>query len=269
MLKKTLFTSLISLCREADVERRLYKKDDIVIDHISDHNIYVFTQGWYTVSSISALGGIHEVGEIESPSMIGEWVFFWAFKKPVKIVCQSNEWEVYVLSEKKIGAIARDNHDFHEILMRCCLAVTNERINEANTERTLGYTLVDALEKWTFDTIPWLLSTLKTTFSLTDILWVERHQVLHDVYALRYRETRGNTPVNERIILDKHKKEPYTQEDIYESPYAHIYPLISRDVCYGYLIYTSDHEHLPGYVTRITLDMAPNCIRIIEAGWKK
>jgi hypothetical protein len=168
-----------------------------------------------------------------------------------------------------IGEISKENNSFHEILMRACLAVTNERITEANTERTLGYTLVDALEKDTFDSIPALLSTLKTTFSLTDVIWIERHEVLADIFSVRYRESSGNMPVNLRVELDKHKKEPYVLENTFESPYAHVYPLISRDECFGYLIYTTELEHVPGYITRITLDMVPNIIRIIEAGWKK
>jgi hypothetical protein len=269
MLKKTLFTSLLSICKEYSVESRKYRLWDVVIDHVSDHNIYVFSEWWYSVSSVSALGWVHEVWEIESPSMIGEGVFFWAFKKPVKIVCQSEEGEVYILSEKKIAEIARANTSFHEVLMRTCLSVTNERINEANTERTLGYTLVDALEKETFDSIPALLSTLKTTFSLSDVLWIERHEVLHDIFSIKYRESTGAMPVNLRVELDKHKKESYTLTSMFDAPYAHVYPLVSRDECFGYLVYTSEDDHLPGYISRITLDMVPNIIRIIEAGWKK
>ena len=147
MLKKSLFTSLLNICKDNSVEKRVYIKWESVIDHISDHNIYIFSTGWYSVSSLSLLGWIHEVWEIEPPSMVGEGVFFWAFKKPIKIVCESDTWgEVYVLSEKTIGRISKENDKFHEILMRACLAVTNERINEANTERTIAYTLVDALE---------------------------------------------------------------------------------------------------------------------------
>jgi CRP-like cAMP-binding protein len=268
MLKKSLFTSLISIAREHSVEMRPYRRSDIVIDHISDHNLYLFTKGWYTVSSISALWGVHEVGEIESPSMIGEGVFFGAFQKPVKIVCQSDEGEVYILSEKKIAEIAKKNTSFHEVLMRTCLAVTNERINEANTERTLGYTLVDALEKETFDSIPALMTTLRNTFELMDVLWIERHEVLKDIFAIKYRESAGNIPVNLQIDLDVTQKTPYTLRDQFDAPYAHIYPMISREECFGYLIYTTDDDHLAGYISRITLDMVPNCIRIIEAGWK-
>ena len=73
--------------------------------------------------------------------------------------------------------------------MRACLSTTNERIKEANTERSIGYALVDALETNTFGNIPTLLSTLKNTFSLTDVLWIERHEVLPDLFALKYRES--------------------------------------------------------------------------------
>jgi hypothetical protein len=44
MLKKSLFTSLLTICKENGVESRSYKKGEIVIDHVSDHNIYVFTK---------------------------------------------------------------------------------------------------------------------------------------------------------------------------------------------------------------------------------
>jgi hypothetical protein len=117
----------------------------------------------------------------------------------VKIICESDFGEVYILSEKMIGSISKENEKFHEILMRSCLAVTNERIGEANIERTIGYTLVDALENKTFGTIPALLSTLKKTFSLSDVLWIERHEVLHDIFSLRFRESKGNLMINERL----------------------------------------------------------------------
>lgn len=51
--------------------------------------------------------------------------------------------------------------------------------------------------------------------------------------------------------------------------HAHIFPLSSRGECYGFLIYITDHSRLPGYVKRITTDIVPNCIRIIEESWKK
>ena len=85
--------------------------------------------------------------------------------------------------------------------MRTCLAVANERIHEANIERTLGYALVDALETQSFGNVHKLLTVLKDTFSLSDVIWIERHEVLSDVFSIKYRESHGNTPVNERIIL--------------------------------------------------------------------
>ncbi|GAB0175131.1 MAG: hypothetical protein HHAS10_10100 [Candidatus Altimarinota bacterium] len=270
MLKNSLFTSLLNICRDYSVEKRVYTQGEAVIDHISDHNIYIFASGWYTVSSLSLLGGVHEVGEIEPPSMIGEGVFFGAFKKPVKIVCESESGgEVYVLSEKTIGRISKGNERFHELLMRACLAITNERINEANTERTIAYTLVDALENNTFGTIPALLTTLKNTFSLVDVLWIERHEVLKDIYSIRYQESHGHAPVNARISFNKHQKEPFVDENLVDRGISHVFPLVSRGECYGYLVYVTENERIPGYITRITLDTIPNCIRIIEASWKE
>jgi hypothetical protein len=149
--------------------------------------------------------------------------------------------------------------------MRCCLAVTNERINEANTERTIGYTLVDALENNTFGTIPALLTTLKNTFALSDVVWIERHEVLHDIFSVRYQESSGNTPVNTRISFNHHLKEPFLDTKMFPGKIAHIYPLVSRGECFGYIVYVTETEHLAGYIVRITLDMVPNCIRIIES----
>lgn len=268
MLKKPLFASLLSVCKSTWVEKRTYKKGEAVIDHISDHNIYIFSEGWYTVSSLSLLGWVHEVGEIESPSMIGEWVFFWAFKKPVKIVCETDHGEVYILSEKTIGTISKENEKFHEILMRSCLAVTNERIGEANIERTIWYTLVDALENKTFGTIPALLATLKKTFSLSDTLWIERHEVLHDIFSLRFRESSGSLMINERIQNLIVSSWYTTEKWLFGDGYAHIFPFESQGERYGYLIYMTASPRLSGYIRRITLDMVPNCIRIIESGWK-
>jgi CRP-like cAMP-binding protein len=268
MLKKSLFTSLLKICKEHNVEYKIYKQWDIVMDDISDHNLYIFEKWLFTVSAKSGLGWVHEVGEIDSPSIIGEWVFFGTFRKPVKVVLDSEEGGVYLLSEKMIANITEKNIFFREMLMRACLAVTSERIAEANTERTLGYTLVDALENRDFESIPALLSTLSKTFSVSDAIWIERHEVLHDIFAMRYRDSHGPIPVNTRVTLDHHRKEPYVEEWLFDSGYSHIYPLCSRGECFGYLVYISDKKRLPGYISRITLDMAPNCIRIIEAGWK-
>lgn len=154
--------------------------------------------------------------------------------------------------------------------MRACLSTTNERVREANTERSIGYALVDALETHTFGNIPTLLSTLKNTFSLTDALWIERHEVLHDLFALKYQESRGNIPVNERIDMQKYGDHYLVVQDFpHLQGYAHIFPLVSRGVCYGYLIYIMSSDRILGYVRRITDDMIPNFIRLIESGWKK
>jgi hypothetical protein len=211
---------------------------------------------------------MHQVGEVDAPSIMGEGVFFGSFKKPVRVVTEE-AGIVYMLTEKMIGTIHRENPRFIELLMRSCLAVTNERILEANTERTLGYSLLDALETWSLTNIPTLLTTLKTTFGITDVLWIERHEILHDIFSVRYRDSQGISPVNERISLpngDSH--EPYTLPDFLSKGYAHIYPLVSQKECFGYLVYISHQKRLPWYITRITLDMIPNCIRIIESGWK-
>lgn len=97
-----------------------------------------------------------------------------------------------------------------EVLMRSCLAVTNERIIEANTERSISYSLMDALEHHSFGSIPTLLTILKDTFSLKDIIWIERHEILHDIFSLKYRESQGSNPIHERITLPQGNSEaPY------------------------------------------------------------
>ena len=60
-----------------------------MIDHESNHNLYLFESGWYTVWAVSPFGGLHEIGEIDAPSILGEGVFFGSFKKPVKVVTKS------------------------------------------------------------------------------------------------------------------------------------------------------------------------------------
>jgi flavorubredoxin len=76
---------------------------------------------------------------------------------------------------------------FREMLMRACLASTNIRIREANMERTIDYTLVDTIESDVSHSIPKMLENLKKTFSVPEILWVERHEILKNVFSLRYR----------------------------------------------------------------------------------
>lgn len=269
MIKKNLFTSVLSLCEKYHIESRKYHTGDIVIDHESNHNLYVFASWWYTVWSESAFWWMHQVGEVDSPSVIGEGIFYGAFKKPIRVVTEQ-PWTVYILTEKTIALIAKENIRFYEILMRSCLAVTNERIQEANTERTLGYALVDALETHSIGNIHTLLTVLKDTFSLSDVMWIERHEILSDIFAVKYRESHGNIPVNERIdLLNRKSKVPYTLPEFIPGKFAHVYPLLSWSEYFGYIIFLSPKERLPGYVTRIIIDMIPNCIRIIESGWKK
>lgn len=269
MIKKNLFTSILVLCAEYKITAKEYKKWDVVIDHESNHNLYIFASGWYSVWSGNAFWGIHEVGEIEAPSVLWEGIFYGSFHKEVKVVCEEPGL-IYTLTEKDIAHINRENPTFMEVLMRSCLAVTNERIIEANTERSISYSLMDALEHHSFGSIPTLLTILKDTFSLQDAIWIERHEVLHDIFSLRYRESHGNLPVNERITLPQGSSEsPYTLPEFLGEWQAHIFPLTSGHECFGYLIYISPKKRLPGYIARITVDMIPNCIRIIESGWKK
>lgn len=90
---------------------------------------------------------------------------------------------------------------FREMLMRVCLATTNDRIREANIERTLDYALSDTIESDPTRSIPKLLDTLRHIFALSDVIWIERHKILDDVYAIRYRASLGAIPVNERIDM--------------------------------------------------------------------
>lgn len=269
MLKNNLFTSLLSLCEKHEVETRSFKEWEIVLDYESNHSLYIFISWWYSVWAMSSFWWLHEVWEINAPSTLGEGIFFGSFKKPVKVIAES-PWEVYILNEKFIAKLARLYPSFHELLMRACLSTTNERIKEANTERSIGYALVDALETNTFGNIPTLLTTLKNTFSLTDVLWIERHEVLSDLFALKYRESLWNIPVNERIKNPISEKSYICIKNFIDIEwYSHIFPLSSREICYGYLVYILPIDHIPGYVRRITDDMIPNCIRLIESGWKK
>lgn len=101
---------------------------------------------------------------------------------------------------------------FRELLMRACLASANERIHEANMERTIDYTLADALETDRNQSIPKMLETLKKIFHVPDIIWIERHQILTDIYAVRYRSNMGVTPVNEKINMMKYTNQKYFHE---------------------------------------------------------
>ena len=89
MLRKNLFTSILSLCVKHEIPSRSFVEGDIVIDHESNHDLYIFESGWYTVWSVSAFGGLHEIGEIDAPSVLGEGVFFGSFQKPVKVITKS------------------------------------------------------------------------------------------------------------------------------------------------------------------------------------
>lgn len=159
---------------------------------------------------------------------------------------------------------------FREMLMRACLSTTNDRIYEANIERTIDYTLADVIESDPARSIPKMLGTLKKIFSIPEIFWIERHEILEDVYSLKYRSSMGNTPVNEKIDMSKYREEKYSHATGFlGESHAHIFSLSSRGENYGFLVYVTDNSRLPGYVKRITSDIVPNCIRIIEETWKK
>jgi hypothetical protein len=51
MIKKNLFTSVLTLCEKYKIDSQVYHAGDIVIDDESNHNLYVFASGWYTVWS--------------------------------------------------------------------------------------------------------------------------------------------------------------------------------------------------------------------------
>lgn len=268
MIKNNLFTSILSLCEKHEVWYQIFKAGEVVIDNTTNHNLYVFAEGFFSVWSDSIFGWSHQVWEIEAPSIIGEGIFFGAFKKPVRIMTEQ-DGKVYILNENEIADIAEDNHHFYEILMRACLAVTTERIREANTERTLWYALVDALETQSYGNIPALLTILKDTFNLEDVIWVERHEILQDVFAIKYKYSHGSNPVNERVVIPGwDAKKPYYLSDFIPDKYTHVYPLCSRDEYFGYLLLVTNNDRIPGYISRIIVDMIPNCIRIVESGWK-
>lgn len=154
--------------------------------------------------------------------------------------------------------------------MRACLATSNERIREANIERTIDYTLTDALEADETKSIPKMLEILRKIFSLPELIWIERHEILEDVYSIRYRTQSGSLPVHEKIDMKKYEGVAYIYESSFlDIKHAHIFPLTSRGENYGFLIYASKNPRLAGYIHRITLDIIPHCIRIIEENWKK
>ncbi len=72
MLQKSLYASLLSISEAHNIEKRIYKPGDIVLDHESNHILYLFASGWYTVWSESPFGTLHEVGQVDAPSTVGE-----------------------------------------------------------------------------------------------------------------------------------------------------------------------------------------------------
>lgn len=51
--KSLLYTSLVELCEKYTVTKKTYQKGDIVLDHESNHLLYLFVEGWYTAWSES------------------------------------------------------------------------------------------------------------------------------------------------------------------------------------------------------------------------
>ena len=72
MLQKSLYASLLSISEAHNIEKRIYKPGDVVLDHESNHILYLFANGWYTVWSVSPFGTLHEVGQVDAPSTVGE-----------------------------------------------------------------------------------------------------------------------------------------------------------------------------------------------------
>ena len=76
--------------------------------------------------------------------------------------------------------------------------------------------------------------------------------------------------MNERVDMKKYIEKKYVQEaGFLGEKHAHIFGLTSRGENYGFLVYITDSTRLSGYIKRITTDIIPNCIRIIEENWKK
>jgi hypothetical protein len=228
MLEKSLYKSILSLCNANNIAMKQFSPGEVVIDNESNHTLYLFASGWYTAWSTSPFGSIHEVGEIDAPSILGEGVFFGSFRKPIKIIAESRG-SAFLLDEKNISHMTSLYPHFREMLMRACLATTNERIREANMERTIDYTLADTIESDISRSIPKMLETLKKIFSVPEILWIERHEILKDIYSVKYRSNLGITPVNEKINMHKYLEKKYIHETGFLGEgHAHIFGLISR-----------------------------------------
>ncbi len=65
---------------------------------------------------------------------------------------------------------------------------------ESNIERMLLYTMSNYLETHTRNILP-LLTSMKQLFSIHEVLWIERHEVLEELYILRH-SSESPTPIN-------------------------------------------------------------------------
>ncbi len=213
---------------------------------------------------------MHEVGDIEAPNVIGESIFFEQYNKPVKVTAKT-AGELYKLHPQKIEELDRTHPQFREKLMQACLISTNTRLREANLERTLDYALSDYFEKHITEGVAPCLKLLKKTFHLKDVIWIERHKILKDVYAIKHIASNGEVPINERIDIEKELVgDLRSMENFpYGIPYTSLFPIASLGTTYGYIGLVHNGKNMSSYIERIMYRLQPIFVRMIETFWEQ
>ncbi len=269
-MSATLFDTISEICTSEACEVYTFEPGDIVVDHENNPYLFFITEGYYIVEFLSPFDTMHEVGDIEAPNIIGESIFFEQYHKPVKVTAKT-PGKLYKLHAQKIQEINEKHPGFREKLMQASLISTNTRLREANLERTLDYALSDYFEKHINEGVVPCLKLLKKTFHLKDVIWIERHKILKDVYAIKYIASNGDEPINERIDIEKELTENlHSMETFpYGIPYTSLFPIESLGTTYGYIGLVHSAKNMSTYIERIMYRLQPIFIRMIETFWER
>ncbi len=247
-----------------------YFPGDIVIDYETNPYLYIFESGNYSVKAHLLQGDNYEIGNIAAPDIIGEGILIGHDHKAVRI--ESIDGGIaYRLTREDVEAASKKNASFYKDLTTICLFSSNKRIGEANIERMLLYTMDEYIENHDQKNIIPLLQSMKELFSMEAVYWIERHEILENVFAIRY-SSENNLPINELINMKpfQGKEGTCVREFDGRAGCTFIFPIQDDEEVYGYLaLYHSAKESIPGYIGRIFHHMDSLFIGVIEHEWKK
>lgn len=247
-----------------------YLPGEVIVDHAYSPYLYIFESGNFSVKTRLLQWANYEIGNIHAPDIMGEWILFGHEMKAVRVE-SIDSGVVYQITKEDIDKISLIDANFYRDLTTVCLLSSNSRINEANIERMLLYTMGEYLEDHEQKNVIPLLQSMKHLFDMNSIYWIERHEILEDVFAIRY-SSENIYPINELIDMKPYKDKEWIciRGFEWENNCTFIFSIRDTEKIYGYIaISHAESEKIPWYIARIFHHMNSLFIGVIEKEWKK